>query len=121
MRKWTHYFGGKDTLLSFVYQLAIGMLGALIVWLMLLFLHPQHETRVATVNITGIVNGFIKSQASLHVSQDVLNARVKDFAKTLDDTLHTVASEKHVVLLPSEAVIAGAADYTDVVKQKMPV
>lgn len=119
MRNWKHYFGEKDTIVAFIYQLTIGMLGALIMWFVLSAWHSHASPKIGTVNITGLVNSFIKSQVS--VPQETLNVRVKEFAKTLDDTLHTVATDQNLVLLPSEAVIAGATDYTDVVKQKMSV
>jgi hypothetical protein len=96
-------FGDKETIFAFFYQLFVGMIGA----------------QIGTVNITGMVNAFVKSQANLNLPSNELNEKVKVFGKNLEASLHEVANEKKVVLLPSEAVIAGGVDYTDYVKQRL--
>ena len=46
---------------------------------------------------------------------------MSEFGNQLEVTLRQLAKEKRIILFPSEAVIAGSQDYTDVVNQKMKV
>jgi hypothetical protein len=119
MRNWKEYFGDKEMVLAFFYQLAIGMLGAFVMWLVLCCGHFKTDPKIGTVNITGIVNDFVKSQASAHLSEQETKIKVEAFGKNLEKTLHQLAEDKHLVLFPSEAVIAGANDYTSYVVQEM--
>lgn len=71
-----------------------------------------YKTRIGVVNITGIVDEFIKVQAQSGISPDELKKRVQTFGRSLEKGLHDVGAKEHVVLMPAEAVITGAKDYT---------
>lgn len=74
-------------------------------------------TKIGVVNITGIADAFIKTQAQSGVSSDELKKRVQSFGNVLEKTLHEVGAKKHAVLMPAEAVITGAKDYTSEVQK----
>ena len=95
-----------------------GVLGALTVFMVMQWFDTNHP-RIGTVNITGLVDQFIKQESSLNRSPDVLKNEVSLFGKQLERTLRTYAKEQHLVLLPSEAVIAGSRDYTAIVRAKL--
>lgn len=94
------------------------MLGCLIVFVSAHLFNPISST-IGTVNITGIINHFINQESNKNLSPDVLKQEVSEFGNKLEVTLRQLAKEKHITLFPSEAVIAGSQDYTDVVNQKM--
>lgn len=94
------------------------MLGCLIVFIAAHLFNPTTST-IGTVNITGIINHFIKQESNKNLSPDVLKQEVSEFGNKLEVTLRQLAKEKHITLFPSEAVIAGSQDYTDAVNKKM--
>lgn len=100
------------------YHLLLGMLGAAILLLGLHIVSPE-KPRIATVNITGIVDQFVQSQIKAHLPPSQLKQNVSDFGKQLNITLNVMAKKYHVVLMPSEAVIAGASDLTTQVEKNL--
>lgn len=72
---------------------------------------------VATVDITGIVQQFVQSQTKLNLSKSELQKRVNVFGHQLEVILQDLSSEKHLVLMPQEAVLAGSTDLTPQVMQ----
>ncbi len=110
---------GKIILFSMtVSEIIAGMLGAVIILFILHIIEPQPK-RMGTVNITGIVNQFVKSQAKQDLPPKVLQQRVNDFGKQLQTVLDDIARKQQVVLLVQEAVISGSQDYTDEVKNRL--
>jgi hypothetical protein len=81
----------------------------------------QATSPIGVVNITGIVDQFIKTQAKENISAIELKKSVLVFGANLEKTLHELSNKKHVVLMPAEAVIAGATDYTPTVLKSLNV
>lgn len=75
--------------------------------------------RIATVNISGIVSHFVKMEAKREISSDVLEKEAKHYGSSLNKELQQFAKEKNLILLPSEAVIAGNRDYTSVIYRRL--
>ena len=95
-----------------VIQLLMGMIGAaIVIGIALLFSH-QPRAAIGTVNITGLIDQFIQSQAKLPLSAGAMKERVHQFGKKLEDVTKEIADERRITLLPSEAVIEGGIDYT---------
>ncbi|MBS0349742.1 MAG: TrbI F-type domain-containing protein [Proteobacteria bacterium] len=67
---------------------------------------------IATVDMTGLMYRFVKSEASGSASLAEKRIEVRHFSQQLETTLKTIAQEKHVILLPKEAVMAGSQDLT---------
>ena len=78
-----------------------------------------NKTRIGSVNITGIADEFIKVQAQSGVSPEELKKRVQTFGISLEKILHDLGAKKRVVLMPAEAIITGAKDYTQEVQQAL--
>jgi hypothetical protein len=97
-----------------VYVAILCVLAACLFLLYLCAVSPQRTT-IGTINLTGLVDQFVKNQATQKISKDVLQERVKTFAKELEKAVKTIAQKHHAVILPAEAVIAGAKDYTTAV------
>jgi hypothetical protein len=95
------------TISSFLF----GMLGAAIVLIFSHLISPKQE-KIATINITKIVDEFIKEENSKHLEPDLMKQEVKKFGQQLESNLKTFAKRNHLILLPNEAVIAGSEDYT---------
>jgi Type-F conjugative transfer system protein (TrbI_Ftype) len=66
----------------------------------------------ATVDMTGLMYRFVKSEASGSASLAEKRIEVHHFSQQLETVLKTIAQEKHVILVPKEAVIAGSQDMT---------
>ena len=92
-----------------------GMLGAIVVVIIVQLIHKPAPI-VATVNITQIVDQFIRDAQQKNIPQNVLEKETKQFGKKLELRLKQLASQNNLVLLPKEAVIAGSLDYTEFVK-----
>ncbi len=77
------------------------------------------QVSVATVDITGIVQQFVQSQAKLNLPANQLQQRVNTFGHELEIVLQDVSRSKHLILMPQEAVIAGSQDVTPLVEQRL--
>jgi Type-F conjugative transfer system protein (TrbI_Ftype) len=70
------------------------------------------NSQLATVDMTGLMYRFVKSEASGSASLTEKRVEVRAFSQQLETVLKTIAQEKHVILVPKEAVIAGSQDLT---------
>ena len=115
-----NYIRDHQDMVSFYgFSMLYGMLGALIIILFFNFFHNQ-EVRIGTVNVTGLVNRFIKQESNKNISDDQLKKEVKHYGITLNKELELLSKQKRVVLLLSEAVIAGGSeDYTAYINQRL--
>lgn len=95
-----------------------GMLGALIIFMFMNF-YISPTPSIGTVNITSLVDRFIKQESQKNLSPDVLKQEVKTFGMTLEKALQIFSKQNHLVLLPAEAVIAGSHDYTALIRQRL--
>jgi hypothetical protein len=88
-----------------------GFLGALTI-MVTFHLFVDKPNKIGTVNITGIVDQFVKQESNKNVPPDKLKKEVKAFGRQLETDLTKFSKRYHVVLMPSEAIIAGSEDYT---------
>lgn len=100
----------KEITTLFISQLLLGMLGALIVHVVFSGLSAP---KLATVNITDIQSSFLHETMNQGLSTTQMKEKVTQFASILNSTLVDLAKKKNLILVPSEAVIAGNnPDYT---------
>lgn len=104
------YFVNKEMVLLAGSQLCFGLLGALLiqVWV-------AHRTPpvIATVNMTGLEDSFIRETAKQALTTAEKQQKVTAFAKSLNEAIAQLAKQKHLVIVLSEAVIAGSPDLTE--------
>jgi type-F conjugative transfer system protein TrbI len=105
----------KSYFVDVLSQLLFGIAGAFIVKLFFLSSTPQ----IATVNITGMVDSFEKETAKQNISADEMKARTIRFSEALTRTLQDFSTKNHIILVPAEAVIAGAPDITNSARAKI--
>ena len=98
----------KTKVRGFITQLLTGMLGAALLFILFHLIEPSQP--IATVDVTGMINRFIKSEVAAKLPAEQMQKQVQLFGNTLENTLHTIVREQQVILLPKEAVIAGAKD-----------
>ena len=110
---WQH-----ELLLNYLTSFLCGMLGAIVIFI-IIHTFGTNTVPVAIVNITGMVDEFIKQEANKNVQPDDLKKEVRQFGINLNKELQSFSREKHIVLMPSEAVIAGSHDYTLYIYQRM--
>ncbi len=105
----------SDFSLHAVTSFLCGMLGAIVVVIIVQLIHKPAPI-IATVNITQIVDQFIRDAQQKNIPQNILEKETKQFGEKLEANLKQLAIQNNLVLLPKEAVIAGSVDYTDFVK-----
>jgi hypothetical protein len=98
-------------------QFVMGMLGALVVLMIVNFVPPFEKPRIATVDITGIANRFVTQEAKQNLPADILKKRVNAFGQALEKSVNQVAKQNSLILVPKEAVMAGAKDVTELVEK----
>jgi hypothetical protein len=113
-------FFQRKHFLSFIHhQSWVGLVAVVGLMLLLCKLVPLHTQTIATVDVTGLVRQFVRSQANLNLPHKTREQQVKAFGHQLEALLKTIAIERHVVLMPQEAVIIGAVDLTPLVKARL--
>lgn len=99
----------KEFTLQAFSQICFGILGTLLVQLIFI----RHTTpAIATVNLTALQDSFIRETAKQSLSQEEMKQKVTLFSQQLTQAINKVASEKHVTVLLTEAVISNEKDYT---------
>ncbi|GEM_PF-1633303 len=101
-----------------LFSCLFGMLGASIIFMMIHIIEKP-SIKLGTVNITGMVDHFIKQESEKNIQGEVLKKEVRQFGSSLDKELQRFSKENGIVLMPSEAIIAGTEDYTSLIYQKM--
>lgn len=74
---------------------------------------------IATVNVTRLIHQYISVMAKSSLTPEQSKIKIADFSHRLESALNEIAKTEHLVILPSEAVIAGAPDKTEEVIQRM--
>ncbi len=95
-----------------------GVLGALLVFIIANFFTPSIPS-IGTVNITNLVDRFIKEETIKNLPPDTLKKEVKAFGNHLEKELKAFSAKNHLILLPAEAVIAGSHDYTALIRERL--
>jgi hypothetical protein len=79
---------------------------------------PKHAVlQVATVDAVDLMRQFAKEEANSHLPADAIQSDTAHFVAKLQIGLKEVSDKHHVVLVPAEAVLIGAPDYTAQVAQ----
>lgn len=103
-----------ETFIHSFYSFLFGLIAAMTVFFISQQLQskPQH---IGTVNITKIIKQYTQSEAGKQLSDTQLKNETNQFGKKLEATLKQLSHDRQLVLLPSEAVIAGCEDYTEII------
>lgn len=112
-KKWIALFT-----LNHAYSFLFGMCGAMLVLFITTEMRPSQK-QIATVNITQIIKQFTNIEAKKTLSDEVLRQETKIFGQRLEQTLKQFSHNHNLILFPTEAVIAGCDDYTQLVMQAM--
>ena len=70
---------------------------------------------IATVNVTGLVSSFVKETSKQNLTMEQKQKKIDQFGQSMQHVLDDIAKRNHVIIMMSEAVIAGAPDLTQVV------
>lgn len=106
----------KDLFVTIFMQLSFGVLGALIVHVIFIRYSPP---TIKTVNVSALENSFIQETVKQKLPKAELSKRVSIFARSLNQTINNMAKQKNVIIVPSEAVIAGGVDLTETVANEV--
>lgn len=100
-----------------IVQFCWGLLGAAV--LMFIFHLIEQPQRIATVDVTTLINEFVKTESVKTLTPTQLKQQTEVFGRTLDNTLKALARDQQLVIFPKEAVVSGARDMTPYVAQKL--
>lgn len=70
------------------------------------------QPRVATVEVSTMVEGFIKDLAKQGLELDEIRRRSEIFAKAINDAAGDLGAENGMIVMPAEAVLSGRIDMT---------
>jgi hypothetical protein len=103
------------------YSLSYWLLGIGYIFLTYFFVYTckSIQLSIATVDITGIVQQYVQSQAKLNLPANQLQQRINTFGHQLEMVLQDVVNTKHLILMPQEAVIAGSIDLTPLIEKRL--
>lgn len=102
------------------YQIVVSVIfGMALMLLFYLTVHPQQQQQIATVDVSKIVDEFVKGTAQKKLPPEKMQSGIEAFGKKLEGTLKTMADDKHLILMPNEAVITGAKDITEQVRKEL--
>lgn len=113
IKKWFSFFT-----FNHVYSFLFGMLGAMLIVLIANTIHPNQK-EIATVNIHQIIRQFSQTEAKKDIAEEALRNETRTFSKNIEETLKEFWRKHNLILVPTEAVIAGCHDYTAVITQEM--
>jgi len=94
------------------------MLGAMFITFIVDSIHPNQK-EIATVNINQIIRQFSQTKAKKDISEEALKNETRAFGKNIEETLKEFSRRYNLVLIPTEAVIAGCHDYTSVIMKEI--
>ena len=100
------------------YAFLFGLLGAMVIIFLTHMMAPK-ERQIATVNITQIIKQFTQAEAKKMMTDETLKRETKAFGRHLEETLKKFAETHHLILVPTEAVIAGCEDVTRLITLKL--
>lgn len=83
-----------------------------LLWGAIAGLYFYTPAQLVTVDLTGLLQGTITTLAKSHLSEKDSQAQLKAFSHNLQTSLLELSKEKHWVIVPKEAVIAGVPDET---------
>jgi hypothetical protein len=112
----------SKTLIKALYHITLGMVGALLIVIFVAKPFSSSEPmklKIFVVDITGIVDNFVKTQSSLNLPIATLHERARLFSTELEQALNQVAAKNHAILMPTQAVLAGAVNITDQITNKL--
>jgi hypothetical protein len=99
--------------------LLYGMVGALIIYCLMTYMATPAKV-IATVDVLAITQQFAKAEHDKHLTEEAIRKDSLMFGQQLEATIKQFAkNHPHIVLLPKEAVMAGATDYTDIIIKQL--
>lgn len=116
LKKIIHNLIDNDMMFLISSQLLFGMLGAILIQLIFFY---QTTPTIATVNIVGLEESFIRETSKQPLTQAEIKQKATLFANVLNQTVVKIAKQKHLTLMLSEAVIAGSPDLTQEVADQV--
>ena len=96
------------------HQLLCGLLGAVLfgIFIILSSYFSRSTMNIATVNVTGLVSSFVKETSQQNLTMEQKQEKVNQFGKAMQHVMDDIAKRRHIVIMMSEAVIAGSTDLT---------
>lgn len=99
--------------------LLYGMVGALIIYCVMIYEATPPKV-IATVDILAITQQFAKTEHDKNLSEEAIRKDSLVFGQQLETTIKRFAkNHPYTVLLPKEAVMAGATDYTEIIAKQL--
>lgn len=96
------------------HQLLCGLLGVILFGIIIILFSyfSRSTTKITTVNVTGMVSSFVKETSQQNLTMEQKQEKLNQFGKSMQHVMDDMAKRKHIVIMMSEAVIAGSTDLT---------
>lgn len=91
----------------------------LIVQLLLFMFYRTREVKPVMFNLKKTVSSFLAQASNKKLSSAEMQNMSSQFAKVMTDSVSAYAKKHHVVLIMSDAVIAGADDVTSEIQSQI--
>lgn len=95
-----------------------GILGAALLW-GVQTLTRQEPPRIATLDVRALMDEEITRVAKSTLTPQQAAVQVKRYGVQLSQMISGVAKERNLVIMPAQAVMAGAVDVTPLLKAKL--
>ena len=85
----------------------------------IIFERISNKPNIATVNVNSIIKNYVQNQSRLDIDQEVLEKNTRSFVHQLEKEIEILSDDKDTLLFVSEAILAGAKDYTPEIEKKV--
>lgn len=85
----------------------------------LLWQHLWRPSSIVAVDISAITQSYVETLATKNLSSSQSEIAMKSFADNLQASLNQYSQKHHVVIVPRQAIIAGAPDETTAILELM--
>lgn len=99
-------------------QFLTSLLGALLI-VVIFEWTANHPRELATVDITALTSNFTNEIKLQKLSEEELKNKITSFGVNLEKEIQKLSEDNQLILLPKEAVISGAPDYTEYLSAKL--
>ena len=84
---------------------------------LIIYFMPMSNSRFATINLPELMREKITTLAKQSNTEQATANEVERYVTMLENEIQTYSKRHHLILLPKEAVLAGASDHTQAVQR----
>jgi hypothetical protein len=106
-----------EVIVGYCQQFLLAICAAIIV--LTVYHHSSHKSRVVFVDIAKITKNYLTKIANQQLSEEQSKEEVKRFVSKTEGLLKQLSSNNRWIILPKEAVIEGAEDFSHAIEAEL--